>query len=195
LRSAEARRRRAAILACGALRSPARGGSTRALGVMPRLASALALSAVALLQACTYYSLGDFCTFSDSAPFPKSTSSLGIVLAAPPGRIGEPPDVTLYRPSRENAEASLQLDVVAAPLPWPSSLDESRCKGVDWRTYRVETDADQWDTFWSQAPPFQIEGAVGSFDSMKRLPTTAFAFTIVDATTGEPIMSCGCYSA
>jgi len=157
--------------------------------------SAFALFAVAtLLQACTFRSLGDYCNYSNSSSLPESdTTSLGVVLGAPPDRIGDSPYIRFYTPSVEKSDVTLELKLIPAQLPLPDSLDESPCGGLDWRTYRVTTDSDQWRTFWSLPRPLAISTVVGPLDSMAPLRSSRFAFAFVNTATAEVIMSCGCY--
>jgi len=104
----------------------------------------------------------------------------------------------LYSPSMEHKEEAIKVDLIAAAIPWPSELDESRCRTLDWRTYRVEIDPEQWQEFWNRPGFISIEMRLGYTDASAKsgrslMPLRSFAMAWVDATTGEPIVSCGCY--
>ena len=111
-----------------------------------RAAIAVALCAIAL-QACTAANLGEYCEGSGLDNVDRS--SLGLVLGAPKHSFTESPTFALYSPSRAKPEAVLQFDLEATSLPWPADLDETPCEGLDWRTFRVELDSDQWTRFWA----------------------------------------------
>ena len=108
--------------------------------------------------------------------------------------------MTLYTPSIEHQEAALKVELVAAAIPWPSALDETRCRDLDWRTYRVEIDPEQWQAFWNRPGFIRFEGGLGYTDHSAKpgkslMPLRSFAMAWVDTTSGEAIMSCGCYQS
>lgn len=144
------------------------------------------------LQACTTTNLGDFCSGSDLARV--DSNSLGVVLGAPANRFAEsPPFIMLYTPSQAQPQATLHLRLTPAPMPWPNSLDETPCRGVDWRTFQVAVDPDHWARFWALPRPLSVEGGIGFSDSTAPLRTTRFGVALVNAATAEVLMSCGCY--
>lgn len=144
------------------------------------------------LQACTTTNLGQFCSGSDLTSV--DSGSLGVVLGAPANRFAEsPPFIMLYTPSQAKPQATLHLKLTPAPIPWPNSLDETPCKGADWRTFQVAVDPDQWARFWALPRPLLVEGGIGFLDSVTPLRTTSFGVALVNAATAEVLISCGCY--
>jgi hypothetical protein len=103
--------------------------------------------------------------------------------------------MAIHSPSMANQEASVQLELVEAPIRWPNELDESPCRGLDWRTYSVTTDPEQWKAFWNRPRPaeFQFQFGFPSLESPVRLPAASFAVAIVDISSGKVLKSCGCY--
>jgi hypothetical protein len=155
-----------------------------------RAITALALCAGSL-QGCVATNLGDYCKGSG---LPKvDVSSIGLVLGAPAHRFTGTPYATFYSPSQARSQASLDLALSPAALPWPSDLDETPCEGLDWRTFRVEVAEHQWSQFWSLPRPMQIEGGIGVTDTTAPLGMNEFGFAFVDVNTGKVLMSCGCY--
>lgn len=161
-----------------------------AMAPRSRATVALALCASAL-QACTAANLGEYCEGSGLASVDRS--SLGLVLGAPRNRFTESPTFALYSPSWAKPDAVLQLNLEATSLPWPADLDETPCKGLDWRTFRVEVDSDQWARFLSLPRPIRVEGHIGVTDSAVPLRMPEFGFVLVNVATGKAVMSCGCY--
>ena len=163
----------------------------------PQTVALVAFGAI-LVQGCAH-DLGKHCSYSKSLSLATADSeSLGIVVGAPADSLGDKPFVMLHTPSQEDQEMALQLNLVPASILWPNSLDESRCRGLVWRTYRVKTDSEQWKAFWGRPRPLAIEFELAVFkDSLDSksfsLPFRSFAVAWVDATTGEPIQWCGCY--
>ena len=155
-----------------------------------RTVAALTLCASSL-QGCVAANLGDYCKGSGLARV--DGDSIGLVLGAPAHRFTESPRATFYSPSQAKPQASLDLALSPATLPWPSDLDETPCEGLDWRTFRVEVAADQWSKFWSLPRPMQFEGGVGAFDTIAPLRMNEFGFAFVDVASGKVLMSCGCY--
>ena len=171
--------------------------STRTLGVMSRRLDALAVFVVGVvaLQACTTKDLGDFCSYSDSDWSKVDSSSLGVVMGAPANRFVDIPFIMLYTPSQAKPQVTLELKLTPAAMPWPNSLDETPCKGLDWRTFRVAVDADQWAKLWSlpRTLPLPFEFDIAFSNSMAPMRTHSFGVALVNAATNEVLMSCGCY--
>jgi len=155
-----------------------------------RVIVTFALTALAL-QGCIAAKLGDYCKgvgFAD-----VDSSSLGLVLGAPTHRFTDSSFFEIYSPSQAEPTAVLRLKLTPTALPWPADLDETPCKGLDWRTFRVEVESEQWTRFFSLPRPMRFEGHIGVFDSTAPLPMSEFGFAIVDVATGKALMSCGCY--
>lgn len=152
-----------------------------------------------LLQSCITSNLTKYCSFSASPSLRKADSkSLGVVLGWPGVARIEAPYVMLYSPSMEHQEVAIRVNLVAAAIPWPSALNETRCRDLDWRTYRVEIDPEQWQEFWNRPGFISIEARLGYMDPSAKpgrslMSLRSFAMAWIETTTGESIMSCGCY--
>ena len=115
--------------------------STRTLGVMTKRPATVTMSVLVavLLQSCVASNLNKYCSFSVSPSLRKADSkTLGVVLGQPGVAAIEAPYLMFYSPSMEHQEAAIRANLVAAAVPWPSALDETRCRYLDWRTYRVK---------------------------------------------------------
>ena len=121
------------------------------------------------------------------------TTALSVVLGAPAHRFSDSPFVTFYRPSQARADFTLQLKLEPAPTPWPANLDETPCKGLDWRTFRVAVSRDQWLEFWSPPDSSELSIGIASLDSTQPLRLNQFAFALIDTATSKPLVSFGCY--
>ena len=167
--------------------------SMRTVGVMSpghRVIVTVAHFALAL-QGCIAAKLGDYCKGAGFANV--DNSSLGLVLGAPTHRFSDSPVFEIYSPSQAEPAAVLQFKLTSTALPWPADLDETPCKGLDWRTFHVEVESEQWTKFWSLPRPMYFEGHIGIFDSTAPLRMSEFGFAIVEVATGKALMSCGCY--
>jgi len=159
--------------------------STRSRSVV-----ALALFASSL-QGCVAAKLGDYCQGSGLAK--ADASSVGLILGAPAHRFTGSPQATFFSPSRAEPQAALELTLSPAVLPWPADLDETPCKDLDWRTFRVEVDPAQWSRFWSLPHPTPFEGGISVTNTTAPLRMHEFGFAFVDVSSGKALMSCGCY--
>src|SRR5262245_32082271 len=143
------------------------------------------------LQGCATANLVDYCKGAGLAK--ADSSALGLVLGAPTDRFTEPPFAAFYSPSEAEPIVTLRLHLRSAAVPWPDELDETPCKGLDWRTFRVTVEPEQWTRFWSMPRPMPFEGGIGLNGSMAPLRMAEFGFAFVDLATGKSLMSCGCY--
>ena len=143
------------------------------------------------LNGCVTTNLYDYCSFGDLAG--ANPESLGVLLAAPADRFNDSSFIMLYTPSETEPVSTLKLALEPARMLWPQNLDETPCRGVDWRTFRVETDSDQWAEFWALPRPLPVKWGFGFLNSMEPLPISEIAVAMVDVATGETLMSCGCY--
>jgi hypothetical protein len=144
-----------------------------------------------LLNGCVAANLGKYCKGAGFANV--ASSSLAVVLGAPADRITDLPIVSFYSPTQAEPKAILQLNLTPAAMHWPADLDETPCKGLDWRTFRVEIEPEEWKKFWSLPRPMPAELGIAAFDSMAPLRKTEFGIAIVDTAAGRILMSCGCY--
>jgi hypothetical protein len=164
-----------------------------------RAGAASTVLCAVLLQACVISDVTRFCSFSASPSLREANrKSLGIVLGWPGAARMEDAYVMLYSPSMAQPELTLRVDLVAAAIPWPSELDETRCRKLDWRTYRVQIDPEKWGELWNRPGFVSFETGFAYTDpsaspGKSLVSLKSFAMAWVDTTTGEPIMSCGCY--
>jgi hypothetical protein len=121
------------------------------------------------------------------------TTTLSVVLGAPAHRFSDSPFVTFYRPSQASPDFTLQLKLEPAPAPWPASLDKTPCKGLDWRTFRVDVSRDEWLDFWSLPESSGFGIGIASLDSIQPLRLDQFAFALIDTETSKALVSFGCY--
>ena len=84
--------------------------------------------------------------------------SLALVLGVSKGRAKETPFIVVRGTSEKSRGASVTLQATPAAHPMPTGLDESSCARVDWRTYSLAVDADEWNAFWQDErnSPFEI---------------------------------------
>jgi hypothetical protein len=155
-----------------------------------RTFAVLALCASSM-QGCVAAKLGDYCKGSELAKV--DSSSVGLILGAPSHRFTDAPNATFFSPSQTQPQAVLELALSPAPLPVPADLDETPCRGLDWRTFRVEVDPNQWSAFWSLPRPTPFEGGIGATDTTAPLRMHEFGFAFVEVASGKVLMSCGCY--
>jgi len=120
-------------------------------------------------------------------------SKLGFVVGMPVDRFAYKPTMTFFAPSRASASATLTLELTQGPIAWPSGLNETSCKGLDWRTYRFAADPGQWSTFWAQPREGTFEAAFAVTDDPAPLNVKKFGFALVDVESDKVLMSCGCY--
>lgn len=130
---------------------------------------------------------------SRAAMLGADTKTLNVILGMPAQHVAESPFVTISRSGDLAAGNALELKLVDAPAPWPADFDETRCKGLDWRTYRVEVDQETWNQFWTPADPPQISLGLGLAESTVAIPRNKFAFALVSGDTSKPLISMGCY--
>lgn len=142
-------------------------------------------------QGCVAARLADYCKGSGLAT--ADASSIGLILGAPAHRFAESPRLALFSPTQAEPQAALNFDLLPTALPWPAGLDETPCKGLDWRTFRVEVDPGQWSQFWSLTRPTPFEGGISVTDTAAPLRMREFGFAFVDVSRDEVLMSCGCF--
>ncbi len=162
---------------------------------MPSQRNALIAVATSLisLQGCLATDLPHCVSRADLLSADTQTSN--VIVGVPAERLPETPYVTISRKSNAASVNALQLKLIPASVPWPTDLDESSCKGLDWRTFRVEVERDSWEQFWTPTDPPQVSLAIGLSDSGAPLQLNRFAFALVGGETSTPLISFGCYWA
>ena len=164
---------------------------------MTRTRSAIAsLTAIAGLavSACSTLDFEDYCRYSDDHSLRAADpGSLALVLGVKQGLARETPFVVVRSLSETNPGASVTLSATAAPHSIPTSLDESRCAAVDWNTYTLTVDEEEWSAFWSdnRSAPFEI--AIAFLDNNEPLLVSKFGAVVVDTSASDYLVSCGCY--
>jgi hypothetical protein len=64
---------------------------------------------------------------------------------------------------------------------------------VDWNTYTLTVDEEEWSAFWSdnRSAPFEI--AIAFLDNNEPLLVSKFGAVVVDTSASDYLVSCGCY--
>ena len=75
----------------------------------------------------------------------------------------------------------------------PAGLDETRCARVDWNTYSLEVDAGEWQAFWKYERNTPYEIFIAFLDRNEQLLVSDFGAAIIDTSTAQPLVACGCY--
>ncbi len=146
------------------------------------------------LSACASLDVNDYCRYSPAQPIREADpESLALVLGVKPGRTKVSPFVVFRSLSDEYPEASLTLSAAAAPHSMPVNLDESRCAGVDWSTYTLTADREEWNAFWADDRTSHFEVAIAFLDNSEPLLVSAFGAAILDTSAPDYLVACGCY--
>ena len=153
------------------------------------------MAAVGLgVSACSTPVFEDYCRYSDAHSIREAEPrSLALVLGVRPGLAMETPLVVVRSLAENNPGASVTLYAAAAPHPIPTSLDESHCAGVDWNTYTLTVEQDEWSAFWSDDRNSPFEIAIAFLDNNEGFLVSNFGAAIVDTAASEYLVSCGCY--
>jgi hypothetical protein len=154
------------------------------------LAASLGLS----VAACSTLDVDDYCRYSEKGSFRYADpDSLALVLGIGKGRARETPFVVVRSRSEEKRWAELKLRATSAAHPLPADLDESRCVRVDWSTYTLTADAEDWDAFWRDDGNSSFEIFIAFLDGNEQLLMSEFGAAIVDTTAAQHLVACGCY--
>lgn len=145
-------------------------------------------------SACSTPGFEDYCRYSDEYSIREADPrSLALVLGVTRGLAMETPFVVVRSLSETNPGASVTLSAIAAPHPIPASLDESRCTAVDWRTYTLTVDEQEWGAFWDDDRNSPFEVGIAFLDTNEQLLVSKFGAAIVDTAASDYLVSCGCY--
>lgn len=159
--------------------------------------SVIAILAVTLaipLSSCATIDVNEYCKHSTQDAIRGSNpESLALILGLPPQRRGDSLMVVFHSPSQSDSERSVSAKVLPGPHLLPGGLDESQCSRVDWTSYSLDFDADEWRDFWADERTSRFEIGVGFLDNYGRLRLDSFGVAIVDSGTGDFYFSCGCY--
>jgi hypothetical protein len=160
-----------------------------------RLLTALLVTTLGLgVAACSTLDVNDYCRYSQGISLREADpESLALVLGIGKGRAKETPFVVVRSIATENPGASVKLQATPAAHPMPASLDESRCGRVDWKTYSLTVDAESWKAFWQEQGNSPFEIFIAFLDHNEQLRVSDFGAAIIDTTTAEHLVACGCY--
>ena len=163
------------------------------LSTRPITTTLIAMSGLGL-SACSALDIEDYCRYSTAQSIREADpKSLALVLGVTPERVSVSPFV-VFRSASENApEVSITLSATAAPRVMPTSLDESLCGGVDWNTYTLTVDPEEWDAFWLDDRTSNFEVVIAFLDHGEALLVSDFGAAILNTSTSDDLVSCGCY--
>jgi hypothetical protein len=152
-------------------------------------------TALALVAAgCSTLDAQDYCRYSQDRSFRDvNPESLALVIGVKPDRLRQTPFVVFRNRSEDSPQAFLRLSSSPAPHSLPVDLDESRCAGVDWKTYDLTVDPSEWRGFWQDGQGSQVEVGIAFLGDQGPLPMSEFGAAIVDTDTASQLVSCGCY--
>ena len=146
------------------------------------------------LSACSTLNVEDYCRYSTAQSIRAADpESLALVLGVTPERTSVSPFVVFRGVSKNAPQASITLSATPAPHVMPTSLDESLCGGVDWNTYTLMVDREEWDAFWLDERTSKFEVVIAFLDHAEALLVSEFGAAIVDTSTSNDLVSCGCY--
>ena len=146
------------------------------------------------VSACSTLDADDYCRYSEERSLREADpESLALVLGFEKGRATETPFVVVRSLSEDNPGASVMLQATPAAHPMPSSLDESRCAGVDWSSYDLTVDPEEWRAFWQDDRASRFEIGIAFLEGHEPLSLSAFGAAIMDTRSADHVVSCGCY--
>ena len=158
------------------------------------LTSMLAVTLGLSMAACSTLGVDDYCRYSEEISLREADpAALALVLGIGKGRARETPFVVLRSLSEQTPGAELKLQATPAAHPFPAGLDESRCARLDWSTYTLTVDADEWDAFWRDERNTPFEIFIALLDGNEQLMMSEFGAAIVDTSAAEHFVACGCY--
>jgi hypothetical protein len=145
-------------------------------------------------SACSTLDVADYCRYSQNHSMRDADrESLALVLGVERGLARETPFVVVRSLSEDDPGTSVTLYATAAAHPIPMSLDESRCAAVDWSTYTLTVDEEEWSAFWVDDRSSQFEIAIAFLDNNEPLMVSEFGAAILDTAASDYLVSCGCY--
>lgn len=146
------------------------------------------------VSACSTLDIEDYCRYSEEHSLREADpESLALILGVKPGLASETPFVVVRSLAEHNRGAAVTLNATAAPYPVPTSLDESRCAAVNWNTYTLTVDEDEWNAFLSDDGNASFEIAIAFLDKNESLLVSKFGAAIVDTDASDYVVACGCY--
>jgi len=90
-------------------------------------------------------------------------------------------------------ELIVQLALLDESFDLPDEFKTHRCKGTEFRAFRLETDSDQWQSYWAESKKrreFSYGVVLPGLVPPVRAHSIGIAF--VNRSSGESAVSCGC---
>ena len=144
--------------------------------------------------ACATLDVNDYCRYSESSSIRDADPDrLALLLGVQAGLTTKTPFVVVRSLSENTPGASLTLHTSPAPHPMPVGLDESRCARVDWKTYTLTVDREEWQAFWQDGGNSPFEIGIVFLEDFNPLPISAFGAAILDADSADHLVACGCF--
>ena len=103
------------------------------------------------------------------------------------------PFVVIRSLSDASPGASLTLSASPASGSLPTNLDPSLCAGIDWQSYQLAVDREDWHAFWLDGETSQFELGIAFLGDSQPLLMGDFGAAILDGASGERLVACGCY--
>lgn len=158
------------------------------------LAAALVALAALGNGACSTLDVDDYCRYSEEHSISDADpDSLALLLGVQAGHETQTPFVVVRSLSESTPGASVTLHTTPAPHPMPIGLDESRCARVDWKTYTLTVDPEEWRAFWQDPGSSPFEIGIVFLDNFNPLPMSAFGAAILDSSSADHLVACGCF--
>jgi hypothetical protein len=158
------------------------------------IAKALLATCALGFAACSTLDVEDYCRYSQNQSIRDADpESLLLVLGVKPDRsLGSP--FIVFRSLADNGPgASLRLSASSATDPPGMNPDQSRCAGVDWRSYELTVDREHWNAFWSDEDTSHFEMGIAFLDDSQPMLMGDFGAAILDRASGGKLVACGCY--
>jgi hypothetical protein len=146
------------------------------------------------IMACTSLDVSDYCRYPENISLRDADpGALALVLGIGRGSARDTPFVVIRSSAEGNRGAAVKLRATPAAHPLPADLDESHCARVDWSTYTLTADAEDWDAFWRDDGNRSFEVFIAFLDGNEQLLMSEFGAAIVDTTAAKHLVACGCY--
>ena len=144
--------------------------------------------------ACATLDADDYCRYPENRSIRQADpDSLALLLGVQAGHAVQYPFVVIRSLSESTPGASVTLHATPAPHPMPIGLDESRCARVDWKTFTLAVDPQEWHAFWQDGRNTPFEIGIAFLEDFNPLPVSAFGAAILDADSADYLVACGCF--
>lgn len=119
--------------------------------------------------------------------------TLAVEVGFPKGFEPEDPSISLHSPSMDAATRVIALPLIPAARQSSVALDKAKCRNIDWVTYAVDYNDDEWSDFWANTGSERFTVGYEFSDRSVKADAHSFAIAILNKETSEPIVACGCY--